>query len=65
MLESSSSQFFGTTTGILSGPDAFDKSRFIMMFLSIFGVTEILCTFKLVLEGKKVKRYLSHQDWSS
>ena len=32
--------------------DAFDKSRFIMSFLSILGVTEILCSFKLVLEGK-------------
>ena len=38
-----------------SGPDAFDKSRFIMTFLTIFGVTEILCSFKLVLEGKTGK----------
>ena len=27
-----------------------------MNFLTIFGVTEILCTFKLVLEGKKGKK---------
>ena len=55
MYESSGSQFFRTTTGIQSGPDAFDKSRFIMTFLTILGVTEILCSFKLVLEGKTGK----------
>ena len=55
MYESSGSQFFRTTTGIRSGPDAFDKSRFIMTFLTILGVTEILCSFKLVLEGKTGK----------
>ena len=37
-----------------SGPDAFDKSRFITTFLTILGVTEI-CSFKLVLEGKTGK----------
>ena len=37
------------------GPDAFDKSRFISIFLTILGVTEILCRFKLVLEGKTSK----------
>ena len=42
-------------TGIKSGPDAFDKSKFIMTFLIILGVTEILCSFKLVLEGKTGK----------
>ena len=51
MSESSGSQFFRTTTGVQSGPDAFDKSRFIMTFLTILEVTEI-CSFKLVLEGK-------------
>ena len=51
----SGSQFFRTTTGIQSGPDAFDKSRFIMTFLTIFKVTEKLCSFKLVLEGKTGK----------
>ena len=55
MYESSGSQFFRTTTGIQSGPDAFDKSRFIMTFLTILGVTEILCNFRLVLEGKTGK----------
>ena len=62
MQESSGSQFFRTTTGTQSGPDAFQKSRFIMSFLSILGVTEILCSFRLVLQGKQLKRYLSHQD---
>ena len=55
MKESSGSQFFRTTTGIQSGPDAFDKSRFIMTFLTIVEITEILCSLKLVLEGKTGK----------
>ena len=56
MKESSGSQFFRNNTGIQSGPDAFDKSRFIMIFLTILGVTEVLCSFKLVLEGKTGKQ---------
>ena len=55
MYESSGSQFFRTTTGIQSGPDAFDKSRFVMTFLTILGIMEILCSFRLVLEGKTGK----------
>ena len=55
MQESSGSQFFRTATGIQSGPDAFDKSRFITTFLTILGDTEILCSFKLVREGKTGK----------
>ena len=55
MYESSGSQFLRTTTGIQSGPDAFDESRFIMTFLTILGVIEILCSFRLVLEGKTGK----------
>ena len=55
MSESSGSQFFRTMTGIQSGPDAFDKSRFIMTFLTILAVLEILCSFKLVLERKTGK----------
>ena len=53
-LLSSGSQFFRTTTGIQSGPDAFDKSRFVMTFLTILGITKICC-FRLVLEGKTGK----------
>ena len=55
MYESSGSQFFRTTTGIQSGPDAFDESRFVMTFLTILGVTEILCSFRLVIEGNTCK----------
>ena len=55
MYESSGSQFFRTTTGIQSGPDAFEESRFIMIFSTILGVMEILCSFRLVLEGKTGK----------
>ena len=52
MYEHSDSQFLRNATGIQSGPDAFDESRFVMIFLMILGVTEILCNFRLVLEGK-------------
>ena len=54
MCESLGSQFFRTTAGIQSGPDAFDESRFVMTFLTILGVgvAEILCSVRLVLEGK-------------
>ena len=51
MYKISGSQFFTTTTG----PEAFDESRFIMIFLTILGVIEILCSFRLVLEGKTSK----------
>ena len=53
--ESSGSQFFKTTTGIQSGPDAFDNSRIIMTFLTTSGVREI-CDFRLFVEGKTVKQ---------
>ena len=42
-------------TGIQSGPNAFEKSGFVMTFLTILGVAEILCSFRLVLEGKAGK----------
>ena len=58
MYESSGPQFFRTTTRIQSGPDAFDESRFVMTFLTILGVTEILYSFRLTLEGKKGKEIL-------
>ena len=34
------------------GPGTFDKSRFVIIFLTILGVTALLCIFRLVLEGK-------------
>ena len=51
MYDSSGLQFFRTTTGIQSGPDDFDESMFVMTFLTILGVIEILCSFILVPEG--------------
>ena len=36
-------------------PDAFDKSRLVMTFLTIVRVAEILYSFRLVLEGKTGK----------
>ena len=55
MYERSGSQFFRTATGKQSGQEVFDKSRFVMTFLTILGVMEILCSFRLVLEGKTGK----------
>ena len=55
MYENSGSQFFRTTTGIQSGPDTFDESRFVMTFLTIVRVLETLCSFRIVLEGKTGK----------
>ena len=40
---------------IQSGPDVFDKSKFVV---TILGVTEILCSFRLVPEGKTGKEML-------
>ena len=40
--ESPGSQFFRNTTGIQSGTDAFHESRFLLTYLTIFGVKEIL-----------------------
>ena len=52
MFGSSGSQFFIPTTGIQLGPKKFDKSRLIITFLTNLGVTDKLCSFRLVLEGK-------------
>ena len=65
MYESSDPQFFRTITGIQSGPDAFDKSRFVMTFLTILGVTEILYSFRFFLEwktDKEIPELSSYQD---
>ena len=55
MYESSGSQFLRTTTSMQSRLKVFYKSRFAMIFLTILGVTEILCSFLFVLEGKASK----------
>ena len=48
-------EFFSTTTGIQSGPDTFDESRYIVTFLTILGFMEKLCSFRVDLEGKAVE----------
>ena len=53
MYENSSSKFFRTTAGMQSGPDAFDALHYDL--LTNLGVPEILCSFRLVLEGKMSK----------
>ena len=55
MYKSLGSQFFGNTTRIQSGPDIFDKSRFVTTFFTILGPAEILCSYRLVLEGTASK----------
>ena len=55
MYESLGSHFLRTTTGIQSGADALDKSRVVMTFLTILGVTGILCRFILVIEEETGK----------
>ena len=56
------SQPFKITTGIYSGPSPFEKSTLVMTFLTNLGVTET-SSLKLVLERKKVNRFLSPQDY--
>ena len=55
MYESSSSKVIITNTGTQSGPSTFDESRFVTTFLTTLGVTEMLCSFWLILEGKEGK----------
>ena len=45
-------QFFRDITEIQSEPDVFNESRFFMPFWVILRVTEILYSYRLVLEGK-------------
>ena len=53
--ERSGSQFLRSTTGTQLGREAFEKARLIMTFLTKLGVTETLCNFRLVLDGKTGK----------
>ena len=55
MYECSRSQFFNTTCGIQSGSDTFDKPSLMITFLTNWGVTEILCSSRSVLVGKRCK----------
>ena len=52
MYESSGLEFFRTASGIKSCSGTFEESRFVRTFLTILGVTEILCSLRLVLEWK-------------
>ena len=54
-------EFFRTTTGIQSRPDAFDKSRFFITFPTRLGVTETSCSPRLAPGGKTGNDILSHQ----
>ena len=58
MYKNSGSHFFRTTAGKQSGPDVFGKSSLVMTFITSLKVTEIFCSFKLVLEGKTGKERL-------
>ena len=58
MYESSGSQFFRITTGIQSQPVTFDESRFVMTFLTILGLMDISCSFRLVIDRKTGKEIL-------
>ena len=60
--ESKVLQFFRTTTGIQSGPDAFDKLKLVMTFLTNLGITGILCIFWVFLEGEAGKEIPRHED---
>ena len=61
--ESSGLQFFRTTTRVQSESYEFDQSKFFMTFLTIMGVTEVLCSFRLVLEGKAGKAISESSRW--
>ena len=52
MYESSGLQFFRPKAEIQLGPDTFDASRCVMTFSTILEVREILCSVRLILEGK-------------
>ena len=59
MHENSGSQFFRTSTGIQSEPDAFEHPWFVLIFLINLVVLRIFYIFTLVLEGKAGKTPVS------
>ena len=63
--KSPGSQFFRTTIGIQSGLNVIDESMLVMTFLNNLGLAEMSYNFRLLLEGKQVKRYQSYQVKSS
>ena len=59
----------GASSGSLEPPleynqDQTHESRFVMTFLTILGVTEILCSFRLVLQGKTSKEIPESSEYS-
>ena len=62
---SSDSQFFRTTTEIQSEPETFYESGYVMTFLTILGVTELSCSFRLVLDEKTGKQVKLKKRWLS
>ena len=68
MYEISCSQFFRVTTGIQTGPETFNQSRFVMIFLNILWVTEISCCFRLVQDrkaGKEIPESSRSEFWET
>ena len=55
MYESSVPHFLRTTTGKESRSDVFDKTRLVVTLLTNLRLAEILCIFRLVLDGKAGK----------
>ena len=51
MYESSGSHLFRITTERQTGPDTYDNSKLVMIFVINLGVTRILYTLRLVQEG--------------
>ena len=62
MYHSLGPEFFRTTTGIQSGPGTFDKSRFIMTFLTILVVSEIFQFQICSRREKQLKRYPNYEN---
>ena len=63
--ESSGWQLFRTATRLQSGLDALEEWRLVMTHFTVLGITEILWSFRLVLEGKTDEKYLNYEDYSS
>ena len=58
MYESSVSHFLRITTGKESRPDVFNKTMLVVTLLTNLRLAEILCIFRLVLDGKAGKELI-------
>ena len=63
MREISGSQLFRTTIGIQSGPCVFDISRLVITFPTNREITEILCSFRLIVEVENKQISDSSESW--